>query len=195
MRTIVVAAAVFAVVAGTAGAVIGGVVGGPPSIFGRDEGPAPEDHLEITRGTVVLGVGELPRSGRWELVGHRYRQRGRPGPDEVCLDVSLVRWRTTYGCASPEGRVQGTHGQHRVKQITGAANEPGVRRVQARYGDEVVEASLVEVDRETAALVGIGHPFRFYVAELPEAAQDVVLEALDEDGGVVWREPCPLRRC
>ncbi|MDP9385331.1 MAG: hypothetical protein M3P50_08885 [Actinomycetota bacterium] len=181
--------------AGSAGAVMTGVVGGRPSLFAQGPGPAPEEGIEITRGKVVLGTGRLPEAGRWELVGYRQRRRGR-GPDDLCLDVVLVDRGIGYGCGNPTVRTQGiSGGASGTMQLTGATTRQEVASVRVRFRLKrrreagVRSASLVKVPARVAALVGFAEAFSFYVAELPPAAEELEAEALDDRGRRVWTAP------
>lgn len=183
-----------ALAAGSAGAVMTGVVGGRPSLFAQGPGPAPEEGIEITRGKVVLGTGRLERAGRWELVGYRQRHRGSTR-DDLCLDIVLVDQGTGYGCGNATERTQVISGDAAGMQLSGATTRPGVAGVRVRYrvgrrGPEgVSRASLVRVPADVAALAGIDHAFIYYVAELPSRSRELVAEALDEQGRTVWTAP------
>lgn len=197
--TLVIAATIALGAGGTAAAVLTGTVGGRPSLFAARRGPAPEPQIEITTGKVVLGVGRLPRAGRWELVGHRYKPRATGAEDELCLDVVLVRRRVAYGCGDPSSRVQGVSRDSENVQLTGATTSDEVVAVRVHFSvrDEkhVRPASVVHVPADIATRVGIEQAFSFYVAELPGGARRLVAEALDGRGERVWTAACPLPAC
>jgi len=200
-RTLGLGVAVAVLAAGSAGAVMTGVVGGRPSLFAQGPGPAPEPGIEITRGKVVLGAGRLPKSGRWELVGYRQRLRDG-GSDDVCLDVVLVDRGSGYGCGNPSTHTQGISSGSEGTQLSGATTRPGVSAIRVRFragrrGPAGVRtASLVRVPADVAALVGVDQAFAFYVAELPPRSRQLVAEAVDAAGRRLWVAPhCTVDDC
>lgn len=199
-RTLLLAAAITVLLAGTAGAVLvaTGREGGAPSVpYPPVEGEERVGMLR-TRAPAVLGGGSLPGGGRFELVG--YRMRGYAGKgDLLCLDVVVLPKGTSAGgCDSRLRRARGTIG-------LGTRAEPGpklavgetrtdVTTVDLRYRTAGTQrsrrAALIEVPTAVAARVG-EEPFAVYVGPLPSDARDIVAVAEGRDGRPLWRAELP----
>ena len=200
-HTALLAAAITATVAGTAGAVLveTGVVGGEPSVpYPRVEG---EERVGMTRthAPVVLGVATMPTVGRVEVVG--YRMRGLRGRRSLlCVDLVLPNRNKGGGCTyGPPPRAFGVQGtglsrnSDAPKLVTGAASRR-VERVTVRYrvgGRRAASAAVLVRVPATVATRLDANPFVFFVAELPDAARSPVAIARDRDGDVAWAARFP----
>jgi hypothetical protein len=181
----------FLLAGGTATAVLvaRGEVGGEPTHrYGRD---APEAGMGIHYETrpVVLAADRLRSGERFELVGYQLSSRGQ---SDLCIDVTFPDRDEAHGCGNDSVRAQSiSSGPGHPTQVDGATSAEA-RRVVVHYEVEGVpgsrEAVLVHVDDpEVIRRIRVDGPFGFYVAELPEGAQDIVAEAFDAGGRSMWR--------
>jgi hypothetical protein len=176
---------------GTATAVLvsrGGPGGEPTLPYSRD---APEAeigiHYEIR--PVVLAAGRAPDGERFELVGFQQSYRGQ---SELCIDVTFPARGEGHGCANDYYPAQGISSGRgyptRVEGATPADTEQVVVRYTVHGRSGAAAATLVHVDDpEVIEHVRVDGPFGFYLAILPEGAQNIVANGFDEDGRSQWR--------
>jgi hypothetical protein len=176
---------------GTATAVLmtRGEVGGEPSLpYGRE---APEADIGVHYETrpVVLATGRAPDGERFELVG--YQQSDRWGT-ELCIDVTFPELGWGHGCANdyyPAHRSSSGRGHPtRVEGATPADTKQVVVHYTVHGRNGASQATLVQVDdREVIEQIRADGPFGFYLATLPEGAENILAKGFDEDGGPQWR--------
>jgi hypothetical protein len=163
--------------------------GGEPSLpYGRD---APEADIGIHYETrpVVLATGRAPDGERFELVGLQQSYRGE---SELCIDVTFPARGEGHGCANDYYPAQGISSGRgyptRVEGATPADTEQVMVHYRVRGRSGASEAALVHVDDpEVIEHIRADGPFGFYLAILPEGAENIVAEGLDEDGRHQWR--------
>lgn len=197
-RTLALSVAFTLGLAGTAGAffVAAGVVGSRPTAPVPAVPAEEASGMTRTRTPRIVATGELPRSGRVELVG--YTMRGYSGRGELlCLDVVLQDASRHGGCdRSIPGRAAGLIG-------TGNARSPGPVLAVGATRQKIASidvtfttggrrhrqsALLLEVSQEQARRLALAAgSFVYYISELPPRATRAVAVARSSDGEQLWR--------
>ena len=197
-HTALLAAAITATVAGTAGAVLveTGVVGGEPSVpYPRVPGEE-RVGMERTSAPRVLGVVTVRGVGRVEVVGYRMRGYGGRGR-LLCLDLVLPDRRTSGSCSpGPPPRVAGRTSTRLTRDDVGpdlilGSAATSVHSVVVRdrgSSDPGVTAQMIALAGPVARRLRV-RPFKLYVAALASDRRRLTTVARAPDGEVIWQAP------
>lgn len=155
-------------------------VGGPPTtpspqIDGEGVGPL-TDKLVLACTTTASGQ-------RIELVGYRIGAPGERG--RFCIDLVRVPEGLASGCGTARG-ADGiavhsfSFGVGLPRRLTGAATRRArTVRIHYRHGGKAAwqHTSAIRLDSPTLARLGVRRPFSYWIADLPDGAQPLRVEA------------------
>jgi hypothetical protein len=200
-RALLIAALLLLALVATAGAVavLTGVVGGPPSAPYPRIGGEERSGMVRTKSPIVLGVADVPGSGRIELVG--YHIRGYHGHGElVCVDLALPDGSKSGTCdAGLPGEASGLRGSSATsvpppRKLATGVGGTDVARVAVRFdegaGSGASTAVVMHVPADVGDRLGVG-AFTYYIAVIPARARSFVAEASDARGRRLWRAQFP----
>lgn len=145
--------------------------------------PRMEEPVRPLTDKLVLGCTTTPNGQRIELVGYRIGTPGDRGA--FCIDLVRVPEGLASGCGTTRG-ADGiavhsfSFGVGLPRRLTGAAT-PRARSVRFHYRHRGKAAwqhtNAIRLDSPTLARLGVRHRFSYWIADLPDGAQPLRVEA------------------
>lgn len=154
-------------------------VGKPPT----SPSPPVDEPVRPLTEKLVLACTTTPSGQRIELVGYRIGPPG--GHGRLCIDLMRVPEGLASGCGTARG-AEGiavhsfSFGVGLPRRLTGAAM-PRARaiRFHYRHRGEVTwqHTNAIRLDRRSLERLGVNRPFTYWIADLPDGAQPLRVQA------------------